>query len=138
MQFVPYLNFNGRCKEAFEFYEKTLGGRIEAMFTHRETPASAFVSAECQDLIMHARLSVGNAVLMGSDSPPEIFQAMQGMSVSLHLPDTAEAERIFAALEEGGSVMMPIQETFWAARFGMVTDRFGTPWMINCEAAASS
>jgi PhnB protein len=136
MQLVPYLNFNGQCEEAFKFYEQCLGGKIVAMFTHRETPAAEHVSPEWQDRIMHARLVVGDAVLMGSDSPPEHFEEQKGMSVSLHLDDPAEAERIFHALAEGGDVRMPIQETFWAHRFGMLVDRFGTPWMINCEKTA--
>lgn len=136
MQITPYLIFNGRCKAAFEFYEQCLGGKITAMMTFGETPAADHVSPEARDGIIHARLIVGDAVLMGSDSPPELFEEQKGMSVSLHVEDVAEAERIFHALAEGGSVRMPIGETFWAVRFGMLTDRFGTPWMINCEKAA--
>ena len=136
MQLIAYVNFNGNCKEAFTFYEQCLGGKIVAMFTHRDTPMAAHVGADWLDSIMHARLQVGDAVLMGSDSPPQYFQPAQGMYVSLMVEDPAEAERIFHALEEGGSVRMPIEETFWAVRFGIVIDRFGTPWMINCEKAA--
>ena len=136
MQLNPYLMFNGNCEAAFRFYEKVLGGKIEAMTPHEGTPAAEHVSAEWQDMIMHARLLVGDAVLMGSDSPPEMFETPQGMRVSLHVDDPAEAERIFHALAEGGSVLMPVQETFWAHRFAMLTDRFGTPWMINCEKAS--
>jgi PhnB protein len=133
MQFVPYLNFKGQCADAFRFYEQCLGGKIVAMFTHAETPAAGHVPEEARDWIMHARLVVGNAVLMGSDSPCQQFEAPKGQYVSIQIDDPAEAERIFHALAEGGSVQMPIGETFWASRFGMVTDRFGTPWMINCE-----
>jgi PhnB protein len=136
MQIVPYLNFNGQCKAAFEFYEQCLGGKIVAMFTYGDTPAAEHVSAGSRDRIMHARLVAGDAVLMGSDSPPEMFEAMKGLYVSLLVDTTQEAERIFHALAEGGAVVMPIEETFWAERFGMVVDRFGTPWMINCEKAA--
>lgn len=137
MHVVPYLTFDGDCKQAFEFYQKVLGGQIVAMFTHAGTPAAEHVSAEMQDKIMHARLVAGDVTLMGSDSPPEYFSEPHGISVSLHVEDPAEADRIFHALEEGAtSVMMPIQETFWAVRFGMLTDRFGTPWMINCEKTA--
>lgn len=136
MKTVPYLMFNGRCREAFEFYAQCFGGEIVAMFTHAETPAAEHCAVQMQDQIMHARLEMGDGTLMGSDCPPEMFQQPQGISVSLHPTDPAEAERIFAALEEGGSVLMPIAETFWAVRFGMVTDRFGIPWMINCEKAA--
>jgi PhnB protein len=136
MQIVPYLNFNGQCKAAFEFYEQCLGGKIVAMFTYGDTPAAEHVSAGSRDRIMHVRLVAGDAVLMGSDSPPEMFEAMKGLYVSLLVDTTQEAERIFHALAEGGAVVMPIEETFWAERFGMVVDRFGTPWMINCEKAA--
>jgi PhnB protein len=85
------------------------------------------------DKIMHASLIVGDTVLMGSDAPPQFFEKPQGFSVSLVFDDAVEAEQIFNALAENGTVQMPIQETFWAARFGMVVDRFGTPWMINCD-----
>jgi len=133
---LPYLNFDGDCKEAFQFYNQVFGGEIVAMFTHAGTPAAEHVSPEWQDKIMHARLVAGSVVLMGSDSPPEYFEEPKGISVSLHVEDPAEAERIFNALAEGANVTMPIQETFWALRFAMLTDRFGTPWMINCEKAA--
>ncbi|HTE18073.1 MAG TPA: VOC family protein [Armatimonadota bacterium] len=136
MQLTPYLIFNGQCRSAFEFYEQLLGGKIVMMSTFGETPAADHVSPEVRDRIIHARLVVGEAVLMGSDSPPEHFEEQKGMSVSLNVEEPAEAERIFHALAEGGSVRMPIGETFWAVRFGMLTDRFGTPWMINCEKAA--
>jgi PhnB protein len=136
MQLNPYLNFNGQCQAAFEFYAECLRGEIVAMIPHAGTPAAEHVPADWQDKIMHARLVVGNAALMGSDSPPEHFEPQKGMYVSLMIDDQAEAERIFHAFAEGGTVRMPIQETFWAARFGMVVDRFGTPWMINCEKAA--
>jgi PhnB protein len=135
MQVVPYLNFNGKCREAFKFYEQCLGGKIVAMTTHGETPAAEHVSADWQDRIMHARLLVGDAVLMGSDSPPEYFEEPKGFAVTLQIDNPAEAERVFRALAEGGTVRMPIEETFWAVRFGMVTDRFGTPWMVNCDKA---
>lgn len=132
MEANAYLNFNGQCAEAFKFYEKTFGGTIEAMFTNGETPAAEFVSPETKDHIMHARLRVGDTVFMGSDAPPQMYQKPQGMYVSLAIEKPEDAERIFAALEEGGSVQMPIDKTFWAERFGMVVDRFGTPWMVNC------
>lgn len=133
MQFVSYLNFNGTCKQAFEFYKETFGGEIVAMFTHADTPICDQVGPDWQELIMHARLVVGGAVLMGSDAPPEMYAPAAGLWVSAQVDSAEDAERIFAALAEGGDVRMPIQETFWAVRFGMVTDRFGTPWMINYE-----
>jgi PhnB protein len=136
MQLNPYLFFNGQCEAAFKFYEKCLGGKIEAMILHEGTPAADQVPAEWRKKILHARLVVGDQVLMGSDAPPDRFQKPQGFSVSLGVKDPAEAERIFLALAENGKVRMPIQKTFWAARFGMLVDRFGIPWMLNCEKAA--
>jgi PhnB protein len=133
MQMNPYLTFNGHCEAAFKFYAKVLGGNIEAMMPHAGTPMEQHVAPEWRSKIMHARLRFGDEVLMGSDAPPDRCQPMQGFSVSLGIDDPAEAERVFHALSEQGTVQMPIQETFWALRFGMLVDQFGTPWMINCE-----
>lgn len=136
VQIVTYLNFNGDCEEAFKFYEQCLGGEIVAMLTHEETPARDQVPAEWRDRIMHARLRIGDAELMGSDSQPGHGDTRTGFAVSVHVGDPTEADRIFEGLAEGGTVHMPIAETFWAARFGMLVDRFGTPWIINCEKAS--
>jgi PhnB protein len=136
VQLNPYLFFNGTCEEAFKFYEKCLGGKIEAMMTHAGTPAEAQTPPEWRNKILHARLVVDGQLLMGSDAPPDRREEPKGFSVSLQMKDPAVAERIFHALAENGNVRMPIQETFWAARFGMLVDRFGIPWMINCEKAA--
>ena len=134
MQINPYLVFNGNCREAFTFYEKVLRGKIAFMATFGETPATAdHHGPEFRDKIMHVRMTVGDQVLMGSDAPAEHYQPMQGFSVSINVTEPPEADRIFAALSEGGKVTMPIQQTFWALRFGMLVDRFGTPWMVNCE-----
>jgi PhnB protein len=136
MKINPYLFFDGDCEEAFKFYAEVLGGRIDAMFPHAGSPAEEHVPAEWRSKIMHARLVVGDEVLMASDSPPGRQDAMKGFSVSLNVDSIAEAERIYHALAENGTATMPIQQTFWAARFGMLVDRFGTPWMINCEQPA--
>ena len=136
MQLNPYLLFNGQCEAAFRFYEKCLGGKIEAMMTHAGTPAEQQVPSEWRNKILHARLTVSDQVLMASDAPPERYEKPQGFSVSLNIDNAGEAERIFRALSENGKVHMPMQQTFWAARFGMCVDRFGTPWMVNCEKAA--
>jgi PhnB protein len=133
MQLNPYLVFNGQCEEAFKLYADCLGGQIEAMMNHVGTPAEEHVPAEWRDKIMHARLSVGDQVLMASDAPPEHYQKPQGFSVSIGIKDPAEAERIFNALAENGTVQMPLQQTFWARSFGMCVDRFGIAWMVNCE-----
>jgi PhnB protein len=133
MQLNPYLTFDGRCKAAFEFYAKCLGGKIVAMIPYGETPAAEHTPPDWQDKIIHARLTVGDQVLMASDAPPDRYEAMKGISVTLGIDDPAEAERVFYALAEGGTVQMPFEETFWAVRFGMLVDKYGTPWMINCE-----
>ena len=136
MQLNPYLTFNGQCEAAFKFYEKCLGGKIEAMLTHEGTPAEQGVPTEWRKKILHARLTVGDQELMASDAPPERYEKPQGFSVSLNVNTPAEAERIFHALAENGKVQMPLAQTFWAIRFGMCVDRFGIPWMVNCEKAA--
>ena len=137
LQLNPYLIFNGQCEAAFKFYEKCLGGKIEATMTHGDSPMSQQVPEEWRKKIMHARMTVGDMVLMGSDAPPDHYQAPQGFSLSIGTKDPAEAERIFNELAQDGKVQMPLQKTFWAARFGMLVDRFGIPWMVNCEQAAA-
>ena len=133
MQVQPYLYFNGDCETAFKNYERCLGGRIEAMTTHAGTPAEQGVPAEWRNKILHARLVVGDAVLMASDAPPGHYHKPQGFSVSIQINGPARAEDTFRALADGGTVIMPFQQTFWAARFGMLVDKFGTPWMVNCD-----
>jgi PhnB protein len=132
MHLNAYLNFDGDCRAAFEFYAKCLGGKIEMMLSHGESPVAEQTPAGWRDKIMHARLVVGDQMLMGSDSPPEHHEKAQGFAVSIIVDEVKEAERIFQALSDQGTVRMALQETFWAQRFGMLTDRFGTPWMVNC------
>jgi PhnB protein len=136
MQLIAYLNFDGTCAEAFQFYERCLGGKIVRMQTHADSPMADQVTPEWGDRIIHARLVAGDAVLMGSDTPPQSPRKPHGFAVAVQTADPAEAERVFHALAEGAAVQMPIQETFWAVRFGMLVDRFGTPWMVNCEGPA--
>ena len=133
MQLNPYLYFNGTCEEAFKFYEKVLGGKIDAMMTYAGSPAESHTPPEWKNKILHARLSVDGEVLMASDAPPDQYKEPHGFSVSISMKNPADGERVFNALGQGGKVGMPFQKTFWAAGFGMVTDRFGIPWMINCE-----
>jgi len=133
MKLNAYLNFNGDCKEAMTFYHKILGGEIVAMFTHENTPAAGQMPEGWGDKILHARLEVDGSVIMASDSPPEYFSKPAGFSVNIGVDDPAEADRIFAGLSENATVHMPIEETFWALRFGMLIDQYGTPWMVNCE-----
>jgi PhnB protein len=133
MQFNPYLMFNGNCEAAFKFYEQCFGGKIVTMMTHKEAPSAEQVPAEWHDKIMHVCLDLGDRFLMGSDSPPEYFEPPQGFYVQLSIDEPTEAERVFQALAENGTVKMPFEQTFWAFRFGMLVDQFGTPWMVNCE-----
>ncbi|MGE0410049.1 MAG: VOC family protein [Amphiplicatus sp.] len=134
MQFIPYLSFDGRCEEAFGYYQKHLGGKIVAMARWGEAPEGQRPEgAEGQkDKIMHAMLEAKGALLMGADAPPNFFQKAQGVCVSVNLDDAEEGERIFNALADGGQVNMPYAETFWAEGFGMCVDKFGVPWMVNC------
>jgi len=133
MELNPYLNFNGNCEAAFKFYEKCLGGKIQMMMTHGQSPMADQTPPDWRGKIMHVRMTVGDRVLMGSDAPPQYYQKPQGFSVSLSVTDPADAERKFNALAQNGTVQMPLQETFWALRFGSLVDQFGIPWMINCE-----
>lgn len=134
MNVIPYLNFDGTCREAFTFYAELFGGQPHFM-TFGGTPAAEHVSPEAHDLLMHAYLETGDLVLMGSDSPDGRYERPQGTYVSLQVERVEDGERLFAALADGGQVTMPLEETFWVERFGMVTDRFGTPWMINAGAS---
>ena len=135
MQLNPYLNFNGQCEAAFKFYERCLGGKIVFTMTYGESPMADKVPSDWRKKILHVRLMAGDQALMGADAPPEHYEQPKGFSVTVGIDDPAEAERIFHALAEKGSVSMPIQKTFWAQRFGMLVDQFGIPWMINCEEA---
>jgi PhnB protein len=140
MKINPYLNFDGQCEEAFTFYAECLGGQVDCMFRFGETPAGEHVPPDHRNKIMHARIAVGDQVLMGSDSTPDHpYEGVNGYSVSLNVDKPAEAERIFKAFSAGAkTVIMPLEQTFWAERFGMLVDRFGVPWMVNCEGAAKS
>jgi len=132
MRVNPHLSFNGQCEAAFTFYEKCLGGKITFMMTYGDSPLAEQTPAERRTKILHATLSVGDDRLTGGDAPAESYQKPQGFSVSLQIRDAAEADRVFKVLEEKGAIQMPMQETFWALRFGMLVDQFGTPWIISC------
>jgi PhnB protein len=133
MQINPYLNFDGQCEAAFKFYEQVLDGKVTFQMTWGEMPGADQFPVESHKLIMHSTLSVGDKLLMGADAPPGRYQQPKGINVSIHLKEIGEGERIFNALAEGGNVTMPFQQTFWSPGFGMCVDRFGIPWMINCE-----
>jgi len=134
MKIISYLAFNGQCDEAFQFYEKVLGGKILMKMTYGDAPAGTPTpSPEAKNRIMHVTLAVGDQLLQGADAPGQHFSKPQGFCVMLSVDDAAEAERIFQALAENGQVQMPMQETFWAKRFGMLIDRFSIPFMVNCN-----
>jgi PhnB protein len=136
MKIHPYLLFGGQCEEAFNFYAKALGAKIITMMTYGDSPMPEMVPADFRGKIIHATLAIGDQMIMASDAPPDRFKPPQGFSVSIEVSDPAEAERLFGALSEGASVGMPMQQTFWSPRFGMLVDQFGIPWMVNCNQAS--
>jgi PhnB protein len=135
MKLNPHLVFNGQCEAAFRFYEQCFGGEIVTMITWGNSPMAEQAPPGDGNRILHATLTFGQNVLMGSDSLSGQYEQPKGFYIVLGLGDPVDAERIFTALAENGAVQMPIQKTFWAARFGVVTDQFGIPWEINCEQA---
>ncbi|HXE13823.1 MAG TPA: VOC family protein [Bryobacteraceae bacterium] len=130
MKLHTYLNYGGNCKEAFDFYEKHLGGKIVARMTYGDQPGADNVSPEQKNLVLYSNMHIGGTELMGSDVPPEQFEAMRSAYLSLTVDTTEEAERIYKLLVDGGQIFMPMEETFFAFRFGMLRDKFGTSWMI--------
>jgi PhnB protein len=133
MQLSPYLSFKGDCESAFTLYARCLGGQLGAIFRYGGSPLAGDVPADWSDKVMHGSVTLGDQVLMGADIVPDRYEAPTGITLSLQIESVAEADRIFDELASGGTVTMPIEQTFWAARFGMVVDRFGIPWQINCE-----
>lgn len=133
MQMNAYLSFNGECEAAFKFYEECLDGKIGEIFRYAGTPLAEQVPADWQNKVMHASLAIGEHVLMGGDVAPDRYEKPKGFSLSLQMKSATQAEHIFHLLAKDGTVVMPIEQTFWAARFGMLVDRFGIPWLINCE-----
>ena len=136
MKLNPCLTFNGQCEAAFKFYQQCLGGKIQTMMTWGDSPMADHVPSEWRDRIIHATLLVGETELMGGDAPPDRYEEPRGFSVTIQVNDPGKAETIFHALAENGTATMPIQQTFWSPRFGMLIDQFGIPWMINCAGAA--
>jgi PhnB protein len=136
MKITPYLNFPGTCAQAFKFYAETLGGEITFMQTHGESPMKDMVEPEWRDKVMHATLQTGDNTLMGSDAPLHMQAKPAGFMVAINPANADDAKRIYAAFADGGDVHLELQETFWTPLFGMVTDRFGTPWMISLDTAA--
>ena len=133
MKLNPYLAFDGTCREAFDFYQKVLGGRISFIQTIGESQMASSMPPESHGRVMHVTLDIGDQVLQGADAPPGQFTRPAGFCVALHFETAAEGEKVFNALAPGGTVQMPYQSTFWAKGFGMLIDRFGTPWILNAE-----
>jgi len=133
MKLHIYLNYGGNCAQAFHFYEQHLGGRITMLTTYGEMPSVQDVAAERKNDVLHARIVIGDAVVMGSDMPPGRYQPMRSAYLTLCVDSDEEAERIYALLSEGGQIFMPMEGTFFAFRFAMLRDRFGTSWMLLHE-----
>lgn len=137
MQMIPYLSFKGECEAAFKFYEQCLGAQMAPVFRYAGSPMENEVPDDWKDKIMHGSITLGEQVLMGADVTPASYEEPKGFSLSLQIKSTAEAERVFRGLSEGGRVLLPLEKTFWAVLFGMVVDRFGVPWLINCDGSES-
>ena len=138
MQMTTYLGFKGDCEAAFKFYEQVLGAQLGALFRYGGSPMEAQAPAGWSDKIMHGSLTLGGQTLMGADISPDQYEQPKGVSLSLQIQSVTDAERIFKALANDGKVVMPLEKTFWAERFGMVVDRFSVPWQINCEGSDST
>jgi PhnB protein len=133
MKLFTYLNYGGNCRQAFEFYAEHLGGKITMLTTHGEIPDPSKVPPEWQNAVLHARIDMGETTVLGADIPPDRFQPMRSAYLTLIVDSIDEAERLYALLSEGGQIFMPMEETFFARRFAMLRDRFGTSWMLINE-----
>lgn len=135
MKLNPHISlaFNGQCEAAFKFYERCLGGSIVNIFTWGNSPMAHEAPPGWAEKVMHANLTIGETLISGSDVPPAYYERPQGFEVMIGPDDPEDAERVFHALAENGTVKMPMQKTFWSVRFGMLVDQFGIPWSINCE-----
>lgn len=130
MQLNTYLNYGGNCEQAFRFYEEHLGGKVTMLMRHGEQPNASNVAPEWKNAVLHARMTLGGTELFGADMPPDRFQPMRSAYLSLSVDSVEEAERVYALLTDGGQIFMKMEETFFASRFAMLRDRFGTSWMI--------
>lgn len=133
VKLYTYLNYGGNCKEAFRFYEQHLGGKITMMTTHGEQPDPSNVPANWKHAILHARIEIGDTVVMGADIPPDRFQPMRSAYLTLIVDRAQEAERLYDLLSDGGQIFMKMEQTFFASRFAMLRDKFGTSWMLLHE-----
>jgi PhnB protein len=136
MQLTPYLSFKGDCEEAFRFYERCVGARVGTLFRYGGSPMADQAPPGWTDKVMHGSVTIAGREIMGADIVPDRYEQPKGISLSLQIGQAADAERIFRDLSAGGTVVMPLGKTFWAERFGMLVDRFGIPWLVNCEPPA--
>jgi PhnB protein len=134
MQVSPYLSFKGQCEAAFKFYERCLGGQIGEIFRYGGSPMADQAPADWQDKVMHGSVKIGDLLLMGGDVAPDRYEEPKGIVLSLQIETADEAQRVFRELAQGGNTVMPFEKTFWSAGFGMLVDRFGIPWQVNCNA----
>ena len=135
MKLYTYLNYGGNCRQAFEFYAEHLGATITLLTTHGEVPDPSRVPPEWRNAVLHARIELGGTVVMGADISPDRFQPMRSAYLTLMLDSVEETERIYGLLADGGQIFMKLEETFFAKRFAMLRDRFGTSWMLLHERA---
>jgi len=136
MQVTPYLFFDGRCEEALEFYKKAIGAEVQMMMRNKESPdphPPGMLPPGTENKVMHATLRIGDTTVMASDGHAKGQPKFEGFSLSLNAKNEAEAERLFAALSDGGQVRLPLTKTFFSPRFGMLADKFGMGWMIIVE-----
>ena len=130
MKVLTYLNYGGNCRQAFEFYQQHLGGKITMLTTHGEQPDASKVPPDWKNAVLHARIDIGGTTILGADIPPDRFQPMRSAYLSLMTDTADEADLAYALLTDGGQIFMPMAETFFAKRFAMLRDRFGTSWML--------
>ena len=133
MRLNTYLNFGGNCAEAFRFYEQHLGAKIGMVMKHGDMPDPSKVLPEMKDAVLHAQITIGDSVVMASDVPADRFKPIRSVYLALSVNSDDEAERIFKLLADGGEIYMPLQETFFASRYAILRDKFGTSWMIMHE-----
>jgi PhnB protein len=133
MSVQPYLFFDGRCEEALEFYRNALGAEVEMLSRFKDAPEPGMAQPGMEDKVMHASFRIGESMLMASDGRCDGNPEFAGFSMAIDVPTESEAERLFNALSEGGTVKMPLEKTFWASKFGMLEDRFGVGWMVSVQ-----
>ena len=133
MEMHPYVSFKGQCEEAFTFYQQCLGGELGPIFRYAGSPMANQAPDGWQEKVMHGSMTIGGQILQGADLAPDRYEEPKGFSLSLQVRSTEDAERIFRELARDGTIVMPLEKTFWAARFGIVVDRFAIRWLINCE-----